>query len=328
MKTLTFLVILCIFWSFPTSAATVTAIQNGNWTSANTWDAARVPQDNDQVIIPALRTVTFSGSPYPKNSPLTRPTLNIKIYGTLDFSAVGNDKMYLGSGSIIQIYSGGKIQTNTASSEIIAIYNGSSDNTVWSGLPSAIDGPANATTSTSGFANGVLPVKLESFTIKEDHNGSATLTWITSAEINSARFEIERSTAAYGNFKFVGQVTASGNTSTSKEYHFLVSLVSGENQFRLKRIDIDGKFSYSPVVSVSYNTGKNMTINYEQSTHRLLLKGSENEAVKISIFDATGHAVYKGTATSQIRFEPASPGIYIVNVVKDHLRLAKKITVY
>jgi hypothetical protein len=328
MKTLTCMVISCILLSINSSAAIVTAIQNGNWTAPSTWDAARVPQDNDQVIIPASRTVTFSGSPYPKNTPLVRPTLDIKIYGTLDFSVVGNDKMYLDAGSLIQVFPGGKIQTNTSSSEIIAIYNGSDDNTVWSGSPATINGPANATASTSGFANGVLPVKLESFTIKKDNKGFATLTWITSAEVNSSRFEIERSITPLLNWEHVAEVAASGNTSGTREYHFVASLIQGVNQFRLKQIDIDGKFSYSPVVSISHNADNNVTVHYDQSTHLLLLKRSGNEPVNISVFDVSGHMVYKGTATSQIKFEPASAGVYVVNVVNHHSRVAKKILVY
>ena len=328
MKTPMWATILCMLWSISSSAAIITAVQNGNWTSASTWDASRVPQDADQVIIPASRTVTFTGSPYPKNTPLARPTLYIKIYGTLDFSTVGNDKMYLNAGSSIQIYSGGKIKTNNSSGEIIAIYNGSSDNTVWTGSPSTINGPASATATSAGFLNALLPVKLESFTIKRDNKGFATLTWITSAEVNSSRFEIERLTNSSMNWEYVGQVAATGNTSISKEYHFVAPLLSGENEFRLKEIDIDGRFFYSPIVSVSYNTGNNVTVVFDQNTHRLRLQSSDNGLVKISIFDVYGQMVYNGAATSQIRFEPASPGIYIVNVVKDHSRAAKKIMVY
>ena len=99
MKTPICPLFLCLFMSCTASAATITAVQNGNWTAANTWDAARVPQDNDEVVIPASLIVSFSGSPYPKNTPTVRPTLNIRIFGTLDFSAVGNDKLYLGAGS-------------------------------------------------------------------------------------------------------------------------------------------------------------------------------------------------------------------------------------
>jgi hypothetical protein len=310
------------------SAATITAVQNGNWTAASTWDAARVPQGNDEVVVPASLTVSFSGSPYPKNTPTVRPTLNIRILGTLDFSAVGNDKLYLGAGSTIQIFPGGKIQTNTSSSEIIAIYNGGSDNTVWTGTPATINGPASATATSSGFLNSLLPLTLESFTINKDNKGFATLTWITSAEVNTLRFEIERIITGSSIWQVAGNVNASGYSSISREYDFVVALVAGENQFRLKQIDIDGKFTYSPVVSVRYITENNIAINYDQRTRQISLKGLENDHGKLYITNASGHTVFTGSISSPLIFQPPSSGIYFVNLVNNHLRVAKKIMVY
>src|SRR5258705_12485060 len=39
-------------------AGTMTAVASGNWTSASTWSAGRVPQDNDTITIPFGKTVT------------------------------------------------------------------------------------------------------------------------------------------------------------------------------------------------------------------------------------------------------------------------------
>ena len=328
MKTPICPLFLCLFICCTASAATITAVQNGNWTAAGTWDAARVPQDNDEIVIPALLTVSFTGSPYPKNTPTVRPTLNIKIHGTLDFSAVGNDKLYLNVGSTIQIFPGGKIQTNTSSSEIIAIYNGSDDNTVWTGTPATLNGPASATATSSGFSNSLLPLILESFTIKKDNKGFAILTWITSAEVNTSRFEIERITTGSSIWQVAGNINASGYSSTSHEYNFVVALVAGENQFRLKQIDIDGIFTYSPVVSVRYNTADNIAINYDQRTHQILLKGLQNDYGKLYITDASGRNIFTGSTSSPVIFQPASSGIYFVNLVNNHSLFAKKIMVY
>jgi hypothetical protein len=154
-----------LFLTFLSSsfAANITAVQNGDWTSASTWDLNRAPADGDRVIIPAGKTVMFINVPYPQSNPPARPTLDIRIYGSLDFSSPGNDKLYLDIGSRIQIYSGGTLMTTTSSIEIIAIYNGSTDNTVWTGTPNTINGPASATSTSSGFTNALLPVTLRSF---------------------------------------------------------------------------------------------------------------------------------------------------------------------
>jgi hypothetical protein len=327
MKTPISLAILFLLMSTAAPAATITAVQNGNWIASSTWDAGRAPQDNDVVVIPALKVVSFNGTPYAKNPTASRPTLTIKIYGTLDFSTAGNDKLYLNTGSTIQIFSGGKIQTNTSSSDIIAIHNGTDDNTVWNGTPSTISGPASATATTSGFSNSLLPVKLESFTIKRDNKGSATLTWITSSETNSSSFEIERLATGPLNWQVTGNINASGNSSSAHEYNFTVPLYPGENRFRLKQIDADGKFLYSNVISVRYNSN-NMDVNYDQSSKQVLIKGVEGADGKIFISDASGHTVYKGSASSPVIFLPATAGIYFVNVVNLHSRFVKKIMVY
>lgn len=328
MKSIVALLIMNVLLSVSSTAALITAVRNGAWASGTTWDAGRVPMDNDQVVIPASLQVSFNGTPYPKNPPVSRPTLSIKIYGILDFSADGNDKLYLNAGSIIQVLNSGKIQTTSGSNEIIAIYTGSSDNTVWTGSPATITGPSNATATTSLFSNAVLPVKLESFIIKKSNREFATLKWITSAEVNSSKFEIQSLTPAMPGWQFAGNVTASGNTATPREYHYNIRLVKGYNQFRLKQIDHDDKFTYSPVVSVSYDTENNMVIMYDQSTHQLLVKGLENQDGKIYITDASGRTVLAASVSTPITFQPESGGVYFVNLIKNHLSVSKKIMVH
>lgn len=329
MKNFLFGVIICLLTSANVNAARITAITNGNWSSTTTWDAGRPPLDNDQVVIPASIVVAFTGSPYPKNTPSTRPTLNIKIYGTLDFSALGNDKLYLDVGSTIEIFTNGKIETNTSSSEIIAIYTGSTDNTVWSGTPAILNGPLNATATTSGFANGILPVMFESFTVKKDNKGFATLSWITSAEQNSSHFEIERSLSGSASWQTAGIVDAAGYSSAAHQYYFTVQLVSGENLFRLKEVDIDGKYTYSIIVSINYSATENISVSYNQSTHQLSFQGVQNDQLKIHIFDTAGHLIVEASAASApVIFQPPVSGVYFVNVVSRGARFAEKIIVH
>ncbi|MBO9570690.1 MAG: T9SS type A sorting domain-containing protein [Chitinophagaceae bacterium] len=155
MRTL-FAICASLMFSSPGIAANITAKQNGDWTSALTWDLNRTPVNNDVVFIPVGISVRIVSSPYPKNDPAARPTLTLNILGTLDFSDPGNDKFYLDIGSVIQVYPEGKILTTNNNPEIIAIYNGSYDNTVWSGDPNIIRGPAIANSGSLGFLNMVL----------------------------------------------------------------------------------------------------------------------------------------------------------------------------
>lgn len=310
------------------NAANISAVQNGNWLSVSTWDLGRAPQDNDIVTIPASSQVYFNGSPYSKNSPATRPTMNIKVYGILDFSNAGNDKLYLNAGSVVQIFSGGSIKTSSASSEIIAIYNGSTDNTVWTGSPSTINGPAYASATSSSFSNGILPVKILSFEIIKSNEGHALLKWTTSSEFNSSAFEIETISSSAVPWKTIGRVQAAGYSSGLIEYSFAVTLLPGLNQFRLKQIDKDDKYSYSSVAGIKCDANSNIHINYNPSTHQLSAKGLQKNAGSIAIYDISGQAVYKGKFALPVIFVPKLSGVYVVSVMNSDWRYTQKIGVY
>ena len=95
----------------------------------------------------------------------------------------------------------------------------------------------------------VLPIELTSFTafIKQQ---SVQLNWETETEVNNYGFEVERKTL--NDWFKIGFVHGSGNSNSSKQYSFTDSRLLGgtKYQYRLKQIDMDGKFTYSKIVEV------------------------------------------------------------------------------
>jgi hypothetical protein len=324
MKTF-FILFLCCAFSSLSFSANIRAIQNGNWNTGTTWDVGRAPADNDVVTIPAGTQVDFTGSPYPKNTPSVRPTMFIKIYGTLDFSSVGNDKLYLDVGSVINIYSTGKIQTTASSSEIIAIYTGLIDNTVWIGTPSTLEGPATATATSLFFSNGILPVKLKSFDIKKTSSGNALISWVTASEVNSMYFDIE--VAAGNSWNAVARVAAASNTSVDTRYSRVVALLSGDNAFRLKMVDQDGKFVYSPIVRVAGDLGDDVNVVYEPASHQLIVQGAGKEDCTVTLYDFSGRKVSRAANAKVLSTDRLIPGIYLVNVMSGSTRFTRKIMI-
>ncbi len=101
-------------------------------------------------------------------------------------------------------------------------------------------------------SSGPLPVSLINFsaTLK---NQSVLLQWQTASEQNLSSFMIERSA---DNIYFVpiDNVAAKGNSNIKVSYSTLDQQpLSGINFYRLKMFDIDGKFTYSKIVSVNLN---------------------------------------------------------------------------
>lgn len=99
-----------------------------------------------------------------------------------------------------------------------------------------------------------LPLNLLSFYGKAQ-GCAAELTWKTSDEQNTSHFEIERYSNSVG-FQNVDNVSAVGN-GLGRTYVKLLAQTNGSNYYRLKIIDRDGKFTYSPVINVTVSCQAN-----------------------------------------------------------------------
>ena len=98
-----------------------------------------------------------------------------------------------------------------------------------------------------------FPVVWEDMAVTLDRN-DGVLSWITSSELNASHFEVERSVDARM-FEAVGMVKAAGNTSVATSYEFrdggVRDLGTAKAYYRLRQVDMDGQFSYSPTLELS-----------------------------------------------------------------------------
>ena len=117
------------------------------------------------------------------------------------------------------------------------------------------DGTAFLPFSEQVFTIQSVPIKLISFESDKTKVG-IDLVWRTSSDINNVKFEIERS--SYGIVsKKIGLVKSQGNSHSEKSYSFRDNNPSiGSNYYRLKQVDFDGKFEYSPIIKVENNSNK------------------------------------------------------------------------
>ena len=104
-----------------------------------------------------------------------------------------------------------------------------------------------------------VPVELESFTVKAS-DGNVTLEWTTATEINNQGFEIQRSIGS--EFQTVGFVDGHGTTTETQSYFFIdKNLDAGSYNYRLKQVDFNGNFGYSPVVNVDVSAPKEFSLS-------------------------------------------------------------------
>jgi hypothetical protein len=91
-----------------------------------------------------------------------------------------------------------------------------------------------------------LPLTLASFAGKQTKAGNQ-FSWTTSMEENTAFFYLQREETAGADFRDVAGIPAAGNSHQLRQYSY-VDATGGDALYRLKMVDIDGKFTYSKIV--------------------------------------------------------------------------------
>lgn len=199
-------------------------------------------------------------------------------------------------------------------------------------IPGQINFVGNATgCATNGEvmdACSGLPVSLVSFGVRlEGH--IAHLSWETTSETNSGYFEVQHTTDVR-NWDILGRVMSVGESTVLRNYTFShTALSDGIHYYRLKMVDKDGSFEYSPVKSLSLQRVGGLVAWPNPATDRLRLKRAE-DIDRLELSDATGTHVFivdsvPGDGIDLSRF---SSGVYTIRVVmNDGSRFSEKIVI-
>lgn len=102
-----------------------------------------------------------------------------------------------------------------------------------------------------------LPVKLISFSGMYKNNG-ALLNWIADNQVDFSAYSIERSTNGI-DFSEIGVKQRQGTGTERQQYQYtddLSMLANDEFYYRLKMIDIDGRYTYSNIIRLNKNGGR------------------------------------------------------------------------
>ncbi len=182
----------------------------------------------------------------------------------------------------------------------------------------------------------LLPITLLDFDGKL--NGTKVdLTWTTSSESNSDRFEVERSTDAQ-EYKAFANVKAKGNSTTETKYAAVDPLpAKGVNYYRLKMVDKDASFMYSKIVTIKVNADASLETRVMPNpfTGKLDIYLTLPHACTVSFnfVDINGKVVYskevKGLkgfnwfVVNDLEKLPTAP--YILNLVTDEQKFTQKL---
>jgi len=169
-----------------------------------------------------------------------------------------------------------------------------------------------------------LPVTLTAFTAHKISGGpegeSALLSWATTMETNSNRFEIQHSLKGKA-WETVGTVQSNGESSIQRKYNFTHSSpVRGQNLYRLKMVDNDETFELSRIIGLTFDgLAGNIAVYPNPTTDKLFIQNEDLAQVKqVVIINQSGNSVYKSNAVSSngINVTNLASGTYILNITK------------
>ncbi len=189
------------------------------------------------------------------------------------------------------------------------------------------------------YTQGALAVRLNDFSAYEKE-GKVYLKWSTGFESNTASYVIEKSSNG-ADFDVIGRVKAKGDAQGTSKYLFIDDLPGvGTNSYRLKILDIDNTFDYSPIVEVRLERNNQsealplFVVNPNPVIHRFFSIKVDNRGVfpaQLQMFNAIGQAVFTRSIHSNnviIDTEGMSSGIYWLRLVSGGDSYVKTVVIY
>lgn len=214
-----------------------------------------------------------------------------------DFINEENGNLTIGDGAVLDVQ--GEIVSETGSTfdvedgGTISAGDGFVDN---GGTVNVVGADADCSDGCCGAICAAMPVELTYLDI-EERLGQTYLVWETAAELDNEGFEVEWKATDIEEFKTIGFVFGHGTTSQVNNYQYAVSDL-GEGYFRLKQVDYDGDFEYSPIISYEgANFGSGFEVYPNPTPGRIHLSGSGLHS--FTLYDQNGTTLIM-SATSEL----------------------------
>lgn len=188
---------------------------------------------------------------------------------------------------------------------------------------------------TFGYKSYPVPLKLISFTA-ERRTGISYLRWVTDNEQNVDHFEIQRSYDAI-NYSVIGNVVAR-NSGQQEQYNFQdISTLNGFAYYRIRSVDLDGKFSYTKIAVVSetdVQANSFVIISPVKNAITILNKTGQDGLFDYHLFSSSGQLLLRGVVNMTNNGASAIPlpaqtavGIYILELSNDKTKFRQRVLV-
>jgi endonuclease/exonuclease/phosphatase family metal-dependent hydrolase len=181
-----------------------------------------------------------------------------------------------------------------------------------------------------GASEAPLPVKLIEFSAAKQ-NTAVKLNWATSQEINSKEFVVERSANSV-NFETIATVAARGNSSTTTFYQATdVRPVQGNNFYRLRSVDLDGKTELSKILKINFAKAFTVSLTPNPASQYLVVNlTNRQEPITMQLIDASGRLVQQTILlndVNRISLHNVNKGVYFVKLIATSESYTEKLIV-
>jgi hypothetical protein len=194
--------------------------------------------------------------------------------------------------------------------------------------------PNITNTQTDNGGLHTLPVNFISLNAQHSQNGVA-LEWKTGSEINIEKYVVERAADAQ-NFVPVGEVFATGAGANIATYHFLDKTpLAGRNFYRIRAVNNNGRFDYSPVVTINTGKGTESIALYPNPVIKnglinLQLQNLNKDNYHLYIYNSTGQRLLSkiiehnnGSSVYQVQLPKIAAGNYLIEISSNNKRFIK-----
>jgi hypothetical protein len=188
---------------------------------------------------------------------------------------------------------------------------------------------------TLGYETFPVPLKLISFTA-ERRPGNTNLRWITENEQSVSHFDVQRSYDGV-NFSTIGNVAARNNSTLENYFFDDRSPLKGFAWYRIRSVDIDGKFSYTRIAVVSETdllSNSFVVLNPVRSAVTVFNKTGRDGSFEYHLMNAGGQLIMKGNISMSSNGGAVLPlpvqtaaGIYILELSNDKTQFRQKVLV-
>lgn len=192
-----------------------------------------------------------------------------------------------------------------------------------------------------------LPVELVAFNAQLDGN-KVVLQWETASELNNAGFEVQwlseeatpKSEIENQKWEALTFVEGYGTTEQPRQYSQRVDgLTPGHHRFRLKQVDYDGTFAYSPEIEVAvevpgaYHLSAAYPNPFNPQTS-FSLSVAQTQDVEVAVYDLQGREVallHKGRMEAQtartfrVEAHDLPSGLYLIRVLGEQFAASQSI---